>query len=69
MEEPDYTKVSGANKTVSVNGKTYGPYAEVNDVFVTPDKKIVFFEWMDKKSIRPLGEVGQATNTRDQASV
>jgi hypothetical protein len=47
VKEPDYTKVSGVNKTVSVNGKAYGPYADVKDVFVTPDKKIVFFEWME----------------------
>jgi len=47
VKEPDYTKVSGGNKTVSVNGKTYGTYAEVEEVFVTPDKKTVFFEWME----------------------
>jgi hypothetical protein len=47
VKEPDYIKVSGGNKTVTVNGKTYGTYAEVKDVFVTPDKKTVFFEWME----------------------
>jgi hypothetical protein len=49
-KEKDYIKKSGNTQSVVVDGKNYGSYVEIDDVFVTPDRKTVFHNWMDESS-------------------
>jgi hypothetical protein len=58
----NYIKESGTNKSVVVDGKNYGSYVEINEVFVTPDRKTVFHDWMDESSRTGISFNGKKTD-------
>ncbi|HLO80791.1 MAG TPA: hypothetical protein VK166_07535 [Chitinophagaceae bacterium] len=60
--DKNYIKESGTSKSVVVNGKNYGSYAEAKDVFVTPDNKIVFYEWMESTGTSGIAFNEKKTN-------
>jgi prepilin-type processing-associated H-X9-DG protein len=61
-DEKNYLKESGGKTSVVVGGKNYGSYAEVQEVFVTPDKKTVFHDWMDMNGRSGISFNGKKTD-------
>lgn len=61
-KEKNYIKESGFKKSVVVDGKNYGSFVEINEVFVTPDRKTVFHDWMDESSRTGISFNGKKTD-------